>query len=102
MRCGRVEGQRIAFHQLQRLESDDRFELSFDDVKVFATVVTEGPSVFGRLAAGLVHDLDEVDPVVVGRREALPPHARRELDGVAIAGPLYDARPICASRATPW
>src|SRR3984893_14200720 len=102
MRGGGVECQGIPLHQPQRLESDDGFELALQDVEVFAAVVADGPPALGGLAAGFVHNLDEVDPAVVHRGKALPTHTRREFDGVAIVGPLRDARSTGTGGATPW
>ncbi len=89
-RCG-VEGHGITLRQQQLFESDDGFELTFQDVKVFAAVVPEGSPILGGLPAGFVDDLDEIDLAVIGRREALPPDAGRKVDAAAIARPLQDA-----------
>src|ERR1700722_9657438 len=102
MRRGGVEGHGVACYQSQRFESDDGFDLTLQDVQVFAAVVAQRPAVLGGLTAGFVDNLDEVDPAVMVRREALPADARRKFDGVAVAGPLHDACPLGAAGTTPW
>src|ERR1700751_5214906 len=72
MRRRGIERRRIPLQQPQRLQSDGDFELAFEDIEVFAAVVADCPSAFGGLAAGFVHNLDEVDPAVMRRGQPLP------------------------------
>src|SRR5919107_913725 len=88
VRGGRREADRVPRPQLVGVEADVDGEAAGQHVAELLAGVPHEGAVAGGAAAGLVLDLEELDPRVGPGREPPPVDARFQLQGLVLAGPL--------------
>src|SRR5687767_2714847 len=80
----RVEGDRITRSELVFLEPEADAEPSLEYHAVLASRVAHHPFIGGRRTTHAVHDVEEVDVLMLVARQPLPAHAGVEVDHVPI------------------